>query len=411
MWEKLLIRFLASHIRFGDLTVAMPGGEALRFGNHNAPHVSVALKGPGVVRRLALNPELAVGEAYMDQDLTIDGDDLDGFLRLAMMNRGALNRQGAWFSRTQSRLGRAIGWVRQLNRDVVAQRNVAHHYDLSGELFDLFLDEDRQYSCAFFADPRMSLDEAQRAKKDRIAAKLRLEPGQRVLDIGCGWGGLALTLARDHGVRVTGITLSKEQHAHARGRVEVAGLTDRIDIRLEDYRNTEGPFDRIVSVGMFEHVGVPNYRTFFGKVRDLLTDDGIALIHTIGRTDPPSHTNPFIAKYIFPGGYIPAVSEVAAAIEREALFITDLEVWRLHYAETLRHWYERFVAREDEARALFDERFCRMWRFYLLAAEQGFRTGQQAVFQYQLTRGFDVLPPTRDYMAPKRKKEQLPVMS
>ena len=399
MWETLLRRFLASHIRFGDLEVRLPEGGTARFGDGTSPHTRVMLSGPEVVRRLALNPELAVGEAYMDADLTIENDDLREFLHLALLNRSELTRQGTWFSPVQAALQRGLGLARQMNDRVRSRRNVAQHYDLSGALFELFLDEDRQYSCAYFADPDMTLDEAQRAKKAKIAAKLRLEPGQHVLDIGCGWGGMALTLARDYGVRVTGITLSEEQHAYARQRVVDAGLADRIDIRLEDYRNTKGPFDRIVSVGMFEHVGVPNYRTYFRQVRNLLTEDGIALIHTIGRTDRPAHTNPFIARYIFPGGYIPALSEVTAAIEKEALFLTDLEVWRLHYAETLRHWHDRFTAREDEARALYDERFCRMWRFYLLAAEQGFRTGQQAVYQFQLTQRFDILPPTRDYMA------------
>ena len=398
MWEKLLHRYLTGHIRRGDLALIMPDGASLNFGDGQPPHVTAKIHNTDIVRRLVLNPELAVPEAYMEESLTIEGDDLNGLLVLALMNRSELLAQGAWHSRLEAAYRRLSGLARQVNDMGRSKRHVAVHYDLSGELFSLFLDEDRQYSCAYFPKDGMSLEDAQRAKKAHIASKLLLEPGQRVLDIGCGWGGMALTLAQDFGVNVTGITLSEEQHAYAKQRVEAAGLSDRIDIRLQDYRKVRDKFDRIVSVGMFEHVGVPNYRTYFRKVRNLLNDDGIALIHTIGRTDPPGHTSPFIAKHIFPGGYIPSVSEVTAAIEKEYLFITDIEVWRLHYAETLHHWYQRFMSRQDEARALYDERFCRMWRFYLLAAEQGFRTGQQAVHQYQLTRKFDTLPPSRDYM-------------
>ena len=279
-----------------------------------------------------------------------------------------------------------------------AQQNVAHHYDLSGALYDLFLDEDRQYSCAYFPRPGMTLDEAQAAKKAHIAKKLLLKPGMRVLDIGCGWGGMALTLAGEHGARVVGVTLSKEQHAVAVKRAEAAGLSDRVDFRLTDYRTLSESFDRIVSVGMFEHVGAPHFLEYFRTVERLLDPDGVALIHTIGRETPPGVTSPFIRKYIFPGGYVPALSEIATAVEKTRLWTTDIEVWRLHYATTLRHWYDRFMARQDEARALYDDRFCRMWRYYLLASEMTFRHDFQVVYQIQIARRQDAVPLSRDYM-------------
>jgi cyclopropane-fatty-acyl-phospholipid synthase len=289
-------------------------------------------------------------------------------------------------------------YLNQFNPVKRAQANAAHHYDLSGELYDLFLDDDRQYSCAYFARPDMTLDEAQEAKKHHIAGKLLIEPGMRVLDIGCGWGGMGLTLARDYGAEVTGVTLSKEQHAMANERAETAGVADKAKFHLMDYRQVEGQFDRIVSVGMFEHVGVPHYEEYFRTVNERLTPEGIALIHTIGRADPPGTTSPWITKYIFPGGYVPALSETARAIETQDLYTTDVEVWRLHYAETLKHWHERFVSNIDRARELYDERFCRMWRYYLLACELTFRLNKQVVFQFQLSPRQDAVPLTRDYL-------------
>ncbi len=298
--------------------------------------------------------------------------------------------------------------ARQWNPAPRARANVAHHYDLSARLYDLFLDADRQYSCAYFARPDMSLEEAQLAKKRHIAAKLLLRPGMRVLDIGCGWGGMALTLARDYGVQVTGVTLSEEQLKLARERAAKAGLSDRAEFHLMDYRDVEGPFDRIVSVGMFEHVGVPHYRAYFAKVQALLAEDGVALIHTIGRSQPPGSTSPWIDRYIFPGGYVPSLSEAMSAVEKAGLVTADIEVWRLHYAETLRHWHDRFVARQDEARALYDARFCRMWRYYLIASELTFRLNAQVVFQLQLARRQEAVPLTRDYLYPADRRTGLP---
>ena len=289
----------------------------------------------------------------------------------------------------------------QFNPAGRSRRNVAHHYDIDGSIYDLFLDADRQYSCAYFKpqsaedDP---LEEAQRLKKQHIAAKLDLSPGQRVLDIGCGWGGLGLYLAGLCDTRVKGVTLSQEQIAIARRRVAAAGLDKAIEFDLIDYRAVEGRFDRIVSVGMFEHVGINHYREYFDKVRSLLADDGVALIHTIGRSDGPGFTNPFIAKYIFPGGYFPSLSEMLPAVERAGLIVTDVEVLRLHYAETLKAWRERFMAQRAEAVAMRGEAFARMWEFYLAASEGAFRHQGLVVFQLQLARRIDALPITRDYI-------------
>jgi cyclopropane-fatty-acyl-phospholipid synthase len=279
-----------------------------------------------------------------------------------------------------------------------ARRNVAHHYDLDGRLYSLFLDADQQYSCAYFEQPDQSLDDAQLAKKRHLAAKLVLSPGSRVLDIGCGWGGLALYLAEMAGSRVTGITLSSEQHVVASQRASERGLSNAAEFRLQDYRDVPEQFDRIVSVGMFEHVGVGFYDAFFRKCHSLLDDDGVMLLHSIGRSEGPSVTNPWIAKYIFPGGYIPALSEVLPAVERAGLLVTDIEIQRLHYAETLKAWRQRFLAQRSEVEEFYDAGFVRMWEFYLAAAEMSFREQAMMVFQLQLTKRQGVVPMTRDYI-------------
>ena len=398
MWEGALERFLRRIVRSGDLRVTLPSGRVIGVGE-GGPSFAVRLTDPALPRRLCLTPELSFGEAYMDGTLTIEGDDLRGVVGLLTREMSRAEYLPAWAG-IAGRLRDLRRGFDQWNPAHRSQANVAHHYDLSGALYDLFLDQDRQYSCAYFREPGMTLEEAQAAKKAHVAGKLLLEPGMRVLDIGCGWGGMALTLARDFGARVVGVTLSEEQIRIARDRAAAAGLADRVEFRLIDYRKVEGPFDRIVSVGMFEHVGVPHYREYFGKVRDLLTLDGVALIHTIGRLRPPTSTNPWITRYIFPGGYCPALSEVAAAVEKAGIEQTDIEVWRHHYAMTLRHWHDRFMARIDEARRLYDERFCRMWRFYLIASEVSFTEGHQVVFQIQLARCKDAVPLTRDYLYP-----------
>jgi cyclopropane-fatty-acyl-phospholipid synthase len=275
---------------------------------------------------------------------------------------------------------------------------VAHHYDLDGRLYSLFLDADRQYSCGYFQGPDQSLEDAQLAKKRHLAAKLRLDPGKRVLDIGCGWGGLGLYLAEIGGANVTGITLSHEQHAIANERAAEKDLSDRARFLLQDYRDIDEPFDRIISVGMFEHVGVNHFGTFFRKSEQLLADDGVMLLHSIGRSEGPSVTSPWISKYIFPGGYIPSLSEVLTAIEKSGLLVTDIEILRLHYAETLKVWRQRFLAHREEVERIYDQRFVRMWEFYLAVAEMSFREQDMMVFQIQLTKRQDVVPMTRDYI-------------
>ncbi|MFZ5749933.1 MAG: class I SAM-dependent methyltransferase [Pseudomonadota bacterium] len=397
MWDGLLDRMLAGLIREGTLDLTMPDGRRRRYGAGGGPQVAVRLTDPALPRRLVLSPDLALGEGYVDGTVEVEGDDLHGLLGLALGN--VAQAPSNWRNRAVA-LGARLRPTAQFNPADRSRRNVAHHYDLSERLYRLFLDRDMQYSCAYFRDPGMTLDEAQAAKKAHIAAKLLIEPGMRVLDIGCGWGGMGLTLARDYGARVLGVTLSVEQHRVATARAEQEGLADRVEFRLMDYRSVEGRFDRIVSVGMFEHVGVPQYHTYFRKVRDLLAPDGVALIHTIGRASPPGATSPWITRYIFPGGYCPSLSEMMAAVEDEGLYETDVEVWRLHYAMTLRHWYDRFMANIDEARRLYDERFCRMWRYYLVASEQTFRLNRQCVFQVQMAHRQEAVPLTRDYLYP-----------
>ncbi|WP_438976251.1 class I SAM-dependent methyltransferase [Roseicyclus sp.] len=395
MWNKALDRMLDGFIVTGRLTLTYPDGATRRYGPGQGADVQITLCDPALPRRLVRAPELALGEGYMDGTLTLEGDDLDGFFTLVTQNAA---HPPVGLRALDMRLRTWRRWFDQANPAHRSRANVAHHYDLSGALYDLFLDADRQYSCAYFRDPGMTLEQAQAAKKHHIAAKLCLSPGMEVFEIGCGWGGMALTLAQDYGVKVLGVTLSVEQHKIATERAARAGLSDRVRFALADYRSIRGQFDRIVSIGMFEHVGAPHFTEYFDQIRDRLTPDGVALIHTIGRAGPPGATSPWITKYIFPGGYVPALSEMAAAVEVAKLYPTDLEVWRLHYAETLRHWHDRFAANADRARALYDDRFCRMWRYYLKACEHTFRHNHQCVFQFQLARRQDAVPLTRDYL-------------
>ena len=365
------------------------------------PTVRVRVHDYKALFALGLYPDLKLGELYMDGRITIENGDIADLMAILMSNLSHLARTRRPMA---LRVARAIRrtllkrWT-QFNPSSRAKAHVAHHYDLSGRLYDLFLDRDRQYSCAYFSEAGETLEEAQIGKKRHIAAKLHLhQPGLSVLDIGSGWGGLALDLARDCEASVLGITLSEEQLALARERAAKAGLADHCRFDLVDYRELNGTFDRIVSVGMFEHVGVHYYPPYFAKIRELLNEDGVALLHTIGRSDGPGVTNPWISKYIFPGGYTPALSEVLPVIERAGLIVTDVEVLRLHYAETLKEWRRRFRARWNEAAELYDERFCRMWDFYLAGAEMGFRHEGLVVFQIQLAKRIDALPITRDYM-------------
>lgn len=404
MWTWLLDLRLRQIIRHGTLELKMPDGTVRSYGG-GLPHVAAELTDPDLPRRLMLNPDLALGEAYMEGTLTVRGDDLHGLLDLLFRNLPR-HRRPTW-SRPDLIAQQTLRRLAQYSPTARSRANVAHHYNLSDALYALFLDSDRQYSCAYFRHPDDTLDLAQDQKKAHIAAKLLLRPGLRVLDIGCGWGGLALALARDYGVTVVGVTLSEDQHAYASARARDMGLEDRVTFRLADYREVGGEFDRIVSVGMFEHVGAPHYRTFFAMLRQLLVEDGVALVHTIGRAEPPASSGSWIRKYIFPGGYVPALSEMAAAFEKEDLWPTDIEIWRLHYAETLRHWRSRFDACEDDIRDLYDDRFCRMWRYYLIASELSFRLGRQAVFQVQLARQRHAVPLTRDYLHPAAQNTEL----
>jgi cyclopropane-fatty-acyl-phospholipid synthase len=402
----MLQTFLNSSFKAGDLTVVYPDGKRLRYGDASGPEVVVRITGRAI-RRIGLSLSLGFGESYMDGDLSFERGDIFDLLDIAGRNLALRAPPGRHpFTGVVTWIARHI---QELNDRAGARRNVHHHYDLSYDLYRRFLDEDMQYSCAYFARPEMSLEQAQAAKKAHIAAKLRLEPGMSVLDIGCGWGGLGLTLAQDYGVKVHGVTLSTEQLAVAERRAKERGLADRVRFTLTDYRDLRGPFDRIVSVGMFEHVGAPNYLAYFEQVRDLLTPDGIAVIHSIGRTDPPAVTSPFISKYIFPGGSIPALSEVTAAVEQSGLWTTDIEILRLHYAETLRCWRMRFLAERDAVREMYDERFCRMWEIYLGMSELSFRAGSHMVLQIQLAKNVNAVPIVRDYMVDDERAVARPV--
>ncbi|WP_375269291.1 class I SAM-dependent methyltransferase [Phenylobacterium sp.] len=397
---ELLVKLLRRAVRLGSLALIDPWGERHVVGTGDAPFVTVRLTEPGEAARLLASPSLRAGEAYMDGSLVIEEGSLRDFLLIGVAAAGELANE----ARAVKEIAAPLTKLRRHNPIARARANVAHHYDLSEEFYRLFLDDDLQYSCAYFQSGDESLEAAQAKKKRHIAAKLRLQPGAKVLDVGSGWGGMALELARSCGARVDGLTLSQEQLAVAQARAGAEGLQDRVRFHLRDYREEAGVYDRIVSVGMFEHVGVPHYGEFFDMVRERLAPDGVALIHAIGRKDPPSDSDPWIDKYIFPGGYCPSLSEVFAAIEKSGLWVTDMEVLRLHYAETLSRWYERFQAGRDTAARLYDERFCRMWEFYLAACEAGFRVGSLMVFQIQLARDVAALPLTRDYMVDNERR-------
>jgi cyclopropane-fatty-acyl-phospholipid synthase len=351
---------------------------------------------------ILLDPELKFGEAYMNGTFVVEQGTIADVLAIAL----GQNTELPHWARPQYLIRYLARRLAQFNPRKRARRNVAHHYDLDGRLYSLFLDADRQYSCGYFTSPAQSLDDAQLAKKRHLAAKLLPNETTRVLDIGCGWGGLGLYLAELTGADVTGVTLSQEQYAIANERAAEKGLSDRARFLLQDYRDAEGPFDRIVSVGMFEHVGVDHYGTFFRQCASLLADDGVMLLHSIGRSEGPSATNPWIAKYIFPGGYIPSLSEVLPHVQKAGLLVTDIEILRLHYAETLKAWRQRFLAHREEVERIYDQRFVRMWEFYLAAAEMSFREQNLMVLQVQLTKRQGVVPMTRDYIAREEQRLQ-----
>lgn len=399
--DRLLRFFLGQFIRRGSVTFTMTSGATFTCGDGTGKPVAVRFLTKEAERHLLLDPELALGEIYTDGDFVVETGSITDLLEIVLGQPDLVPR----WSRSRWWLRYLIRHWQQFNPPERSKRNVASHYDLDGRLYRLFLDADMQYSCAYFETPDSTLDDAQLAKKRHLAAKLLVKPGHRLLDIGSGWGGLGLYLAEMTGAHVTGVTLSEEQLGVSNARASELNLTDRAQFRLQDYRETPGPFDRIISVGMFEHVGVDYYDTYFKRCAELLTDDGVMMLHAIGRPEGPGITNPWIAKYIFPGGYIPALSEVLPAIERAGLLVADIEILRLHYAETLKAWRERFLARREEAAKLYDERFVRMWEFYLAASEMSFRKQNAMVFQIQLTRKQDAVPITREYIA--REEERL----
>jgi cyclopropane-fatty-acyl-phospholipid synthase len=392
--DRLLRYFLTQFIRRGSMTFTTASGAKFTCGDGTGEPVSVRFLTGEAERRILLNPELALGEIYMDGTFVVEQGSIADALAILLNQPEILPR----WAKLQWWLRYLVRHAQQFNPRDRSKDNVARHYDLDGRLYSLFLDADQQYSCAYFETPDSSLDDAQLAKKRHLAAKLLVRPDDRVLDIGSGWGGLGLYLAEVTGADVTGVTLSTEQLQVSNARAAEKNLTQSARFLLEDYRDIPGPFDRIVSVGMFEHVGVDFYETYFRRCAELLTDDGVLMLHSIGRSDGPDVTNPWIAKYIFPGGYIPALSEVIPAIERAGLLVCDIEILRLHYAETLKAWRERFMARRDEAVRLYDERFARMWEFYLAASEMSFRKQNLMNFQIQITKRQDVVPMTRDYI-------------
>jgi len=392
-----LSHMLKSFVRLGTLKVIDAEGNAHVFGGRQpGPDVTMRLTDPTLYRSLFFNPELAAGEAYMDGRMSFEGSTLRDFLTLFSVNRLSLGSYP--LQKVLRKVSRGLRRFQQANPIGKAQKNVAHHYDIGNDFYRLFLDRGMQYSCAYFLTDDDTLEEAQQNKLRLIAAKLDLKPGQRILDIGCGWGDMALYLGRMADVKVLGVTLSKEQCRLANEKAKELGLADRVRFELRDYRDLNDRFDRIVSVGMFEHVGVHHYGEFFAKVNELLTETGVMLLHSIGHMSPPGTASPWLRKYIFPGAYSPALSEVFTAVESNSLWVTDLEFLRLHYAKTLAHWERRFNANRAKVAEMYDERFCRMWEFYLVSAEMMFRTGSQLVFHMQLAKKRDAVPIVRDYI-------------
>jgi cyclopropane-fatty-acyl-phospholipid synthase len=398
----LIDRFLARAVRRGRLAVIHPDGARAAFGasDPDLPDVTIRFADRGAERAILANPGLGAGEMIMEGRLLVEEGEVWDLVRMLKASNAW---EGGSVALKPGRARKALGAIRyrldRINHERRSRRNVAHHYDLDADFYRLFLDENLQYSCAYFTDPANTLEQAQADKKAHIAAKLLIEPGMRVLDIGCGWGGMALYLHERTGADVLGVTLSTEQLAVARARAEAAGVADKVRFELVDYRQVGGRFDRIVSVGMFEHVGPPHYRAFFAKCRELLADDGVMLLHTIGRMGKPGVTDAWTAKHIFPGGYNPALSEIVRAYEGLRLFPTDVEVLRLHYHWTIAHWYRRAVAARERIVAMYDERFYRMWIFYLAGAAAAFEFGGMCNYQLQLSRARRAVPVTRDYIA------------
>src|SRR5881398_290703 len=398
---SLIGRFIDQLLPVGSITVIQPGGRRETHGPGGGKHITVRLHDKRAAFDLFRNPRLRLGELYMDQRLTIEDGTILDLLELIV---GAKPwEQGRRKALGKGKAGKLATFFRR-NDPRRARRNVAHHYDLNDELYELFLDEDKQYSCAYFTDPKNSLEQAQLDKKAHIAAKLALQPGQRVLDIGCGWGGMALFLHKVAAVDVLGVTLSERQLEIARRRAAAAGVSDHVKFELIDYRLLNESFDRIVSVGMFEHVGAAHYDEFFDKCRELLTDDGVMLLHTIGKLGGPGTPDPFTDKWIFPGYHLPSLSQMCTATEKVKLIVSDIETLRLHYAYTLRHWLDRATKARAEIEALYDARFFRMWEFYLAGGIVMFEGGAACNYQIQYVRDRRAVPITRDYMIETERK-------
>jgi cyclopropane-fatty-acyl-phospholipid synthase len=398
----LLDKLLSQVIKTGRLEVIDADNKRHIYDGGPGPQITVRLNDRSLERKLFLNPELHAGEAYMNGGLVVEKGSIRDFLTLFAENRTGL--RGHPIQKLVRGTAKKIKRFLKRNTVATSRENVRHHYDLSNDFYRMWLDDDMHYSCAYFAKADDTLEQAQQNKLRHIAAKLDLKPGQRVLDIGCGWGGMAMYLASVADVKVVGVTLSTEQLALARQRAEQRGLSDRVSFELIDYRNVTGSFDRIVSVGMFEHVGSQQFETYFGKIKELLTPDGVALVHSIGRKGGPGQTGAWVRRYIFPGGYSPALSETLQAVERAGLWVTDIEILRLHYAKTLRIWEERFQAKRSTIATMMDERFCRMWEFYLIASELSFSHGKHMNFQIQLTKDVHAAALTRDYMQNTEQK-------
>lgn len=398
-FPEMLSRALSRWVEYGTCKVTDHRGRSVVLrGRREGPDVAVRLHDKLGIWKFIVDPELYAGEAYMDGTLTIEQGTLADFLAFAGLNVHFRYSHPSRFDRLREWGSQQLDWFRHYNPVGIARRKVSYHYDLTGALFDMFLDSDRQYSCAYFRAADESLEQAQQNKKRHLAAKLLLRPGLKVLDIGSGWGGLAIYLAQQFDVEVTGLTLSHEQLTVSNRRAKESGLADRVRFKLLDYRQEPGVYDRIVTVGMFEHVGKRHYPEFFGRLDKMLADDGVALVHSIGKYANPGPVNGWVRKYIFPGTYVPTLGEVMPVVEDQRLWVTDIEILRLHYAETLRAWNERFQQNRDRVRELYDERFCRMWEFYLEGCEAGFRYLSLMVFQMQLAKQRHAVPLTRDYM-------------
>lgn len=395
-FEQLFAKMIGRAIKKGTLSVRYPSGDTAEYGDGDAPKATIEFKDKEAVQAVYMDPALKFAEMYMDSRMVVDADQLDSFITIVKIN-GAKNF--ATVPAVALSLWRMAErfWRRHIARET-AQRNVAHHYDLDEKLFCLFLDDDLQYSCAYFETPDASLEEAQSAKKRHISAKMMLEKGQRVLDIGCGWGGTGLFLAENFDVDVTGVTLSTEQQRVAERRAKKLGLSDQARFELRDYRAVEGQFDRLVSIGMFEHVGPQNFLSYFKTAKRLMLDDGVFVLHSIGRAKPNAFDPPFVEKYIFPNGHIPCLSETLRAIEKSGLLVKDIEILTYHYADTIKHWRERFYANRDKVLKLYDERFFRMWDLYLATSEVSFRHGKLVNFQIQIVKKQSTAKPTRNYI-------------